>query len=171
MKSSSTSEDLVCLNCGAPLQPNMQKCSYCKTPNPAYVKPVEIEIPQKITPHYTTAAVSKRPFYADSLFDNSGPVAKFFLLMLIPLVISSFVIMAVPDLLSNFYYSAGNIGMSDDLIRLLILNGSLSAYWSVNIFLPSGSNFKIYNFGFGVLMFIAYFVLFTTNVSHKIVNT
>ena len=164
------SENLVCANCGAPLSPNRDKCSYCKTPNPAFVKPVEKVIAQTLTPHYTEVYTPKTRFYENSLFDNSGPVAKLFLLMLIPLAISSFVIMAVPDLLSNFYYSAENLGMSDDLIRILIVNGTLSAYWSVNIFIPSGSNFKVYNFGFGVLMFIAYFTLFTVNVSHTLAH-
>lgn len=168
------SSNQACKNCGAPLSPQMAKCTYCKTANPAFVAPVTKTVSRTV---YTAAAPSpKRSFfspqvyYGQSLFDYSGPIGKGILILLGLHAIACVVIMAVPSIISNFYYSAEMMGLGSDLIRIIIITGWLSAFWSLNSFIPADSAKRMLSLIFLFLMLIVYIALFSMNVSHDLLQ-
>lgn len=144
---SSTSEDLVCKSCGAPLQPSNEKCDYCGAANPAFAKPKAekqaVSVPE--TPYVAPVSTytSHRINYGQSFFEYSELPGKILLILVVLVALSFFGIASSTSLYNALYQGAGgNDGMGSFVVLLFIIFGPLSGFWALRGFLRLDSGWR-----------------------------
>ena len=142
------SENLVCKSCGAPLQPDMEKCEYCKAANPAFARPKVAKEKVYIaeTPYVAPAnTYASQKFYdGRSFFAYSGLPGKVVLLLLVFVALSFLYLSANKGLFNSSYAAAGGgDGMGSFLVIQVIIFGPLSGFWAMRGFMPLNSNWRV----------------------------